>query len=182
MINSCISKNKLISYFFNESPNQSDLKQKFIFHSCCLSVLGELLYFILSLGLPRWFHGKESSYQCKSHRRLRFNAQVGRTPWRRKWQPMPGFLSGESHGQRSLVTYSPWGHKELNMTEVTAHSLRVACCWRGHLLKGLPQKEEKNTTNNVSVLKGFCSRITHATSAYTAFPKCSHVHACRHKG
>ena len=32
-----------------------------------------------------------------------------RTPWRRKWQPTPVFLPGKSHGQRSLVGYSPWG-------------------------------------------------------------------------
>ena len=32
-------------------------------------------------------------------------------PWRRKWQPTPVFLPGESHGQRSLAGYSPWGHK-----------------------------------------------------------------------
>ena len=36
---------------------------------------------------------------------------------RRKWQPTPVFLSGKSHGQRSLVDYSPWGHKELDTTE-----------------------------------------------------------------
>ena len=38
-------------------------------------------------------------------------------PWRRKRQPTPVFLPGESHGQRSLVDYSPWGRKELAMTE-----------------------------------------------------------------
>ena len=32
-------------------------------------------------------------------------------PWRRKWQPTPVFLPGESHGQRSLVGYSLWGRK-----------------------------------------------------------------------
>ena len=37
--------------------------------------------------------------------------------WRRAWQPTPVFLPGESHGQRSLEGYSPWGHKELDMTE-----------------------------------------------------------------
>ena len=37
--------------------------------------------------------------------------------WRRKWQPTPVFLPGESHGQRSLVGYSPWDHKELDTTE-----------------------------------------------------------------
>ena len=31
----------------------------------------------------------------------------GRFPWRRKWQPTPVFLPGESHGQRSLVDYGP---------------------------------------------------------------------------
>ena len=31
------------------------------------------------------------------------------------------FLPGESHGQRSLAGYSPWGHKELDMTEATQH-------------------------------------------------------------
>ena len=30
-------------------------------------------------------------------------------PWRRKWQPTPVFLPGRSHGQRSLIGYSPWG-------------------------------------------------------------------------
>ena len=35
---------------------------------------------------------------------------------RRKWQPTPVFLPGESHGQRSLVGYSLWGHKELDVT------------------------------------------------------------------
>jgi len=32
-------------------------------------------------------------------------------PWRRKWPPTPISLSGEFHGQRSLVGYSPWGHR-----------------------------------------------------------------------
>ena len=34
------------------------------------------------------------------------------SPWRREWLPTPVFLPGEFHGQRSLVGYSPWGHKE----------------------------------------------------------------------
>ena len=38
-------------------------------------------------------------------------------PWRRKWQPTPVSLPGESHGQRSLVGYSPQGRKESGMTE-----------------------------------------------------------------
>ena len=42
---------------------------------------------------------------------------LGRSPWRRKWQPTPVLLPGYSHGQRSLVGYSPWGHKESGWTE-----------------------------------------------------------------
>ena len=37
--------------------------------------------------------------------------------WRRQWQPTPGLLPGKSHGQRSLVSYSPWGRQELDTTE-----------------------------------------------------------------
>ena len=42
---------------------------------------------------------------------------VRKIPWRREWQPTPVFLPGESHGQRSLVGYSPWGRKESDTTE-----------------------------------------------------------------
>ena len=42
---------------------------------------------------------------------------VGKIPWRRKWQPTPVFLPGESHGQSSLVGCSPWGRKESDTTE-----------------------------------------------------------------
>ena len=38
-------------------------------------------------------------------------------PWRRAWQSTPVLLPGESHGQRSLVGYSPWGSKESDTTE-----------------------------------------------------------------
>ena len=38
-------------------------------------------------------------------------------PWRREWLPTPVFLPGEFHGQRSLAVYSPWGCKELDVSE-----------------------------------------------------------------
>ena len=41
---------------------------------------------------------------------------------RRKWQPIPAFLSGESHGQRNLAGYSPWGRKESDTTEQLTHT------------------------------------------------------------
>ena len=38
-------------------------------------------------------------------------------PWRKKWQPTAVLLPGKSHGWRSLAGYSPWGHKDLDLTE-----------------------------------------------------------------
>ena len=45
------------------------------------------------------------------------NAKVRKILWRRKWQPTPVFLPAESHGQRRLAGYSPWGHKESDRTD-----------------------------------------------------------------
>ena len=60
--------------------------------------------------LTWWFSDKESAYQCK---RLGLDPWVGKIPWRRKWQPTPLSLPGKSHGQMSLVGYSPWGCKRV---------------------------------------------------------------------
>ena len=46
-----------------------------------------------------------------------FDPWVRKIPWRRAWQPIPVLSPGEFHGQRSLVGYSPCGHKELDMIE-----------------------------------------------------------------
>ena len=52
-------------------------------------------------------------------KRHAFDPWVRKNPWRREWQPASVFLLEESHGQRSLADYSPWGHKESDMTEAT---------------------------------------------------------------
>ena len=49
---------------------------------------------------------------CLQSGRPGFDTWVGKIPWRRKWQPTPVFLPGESHGWRSLVGYSPRGCKD----------------------------------------------------------------------
>ena len=54
---------------------------------------------------------------CLQCGRPRFKPWVGKMSWRRKWQPTPVFLPGKSHGWRSLVAYSPWGHKESDTTK-----------------------------------------------------------------
>ena len=54
---------------------------------------------------------------CLQCGRLGSDPWVGKIPWRRAWQPTPIFLPGESHGERSLVDYTPKGCKESDMTE-----------------------------------------------------------------
>ena len=66
--------------------------------------------------------GKGSTCQCRRLRKLGFDPWVRKIPWRRKWQPIPVLLPGESYGQRNLVGYSPQHHKELDTTEVTSHT------------------------------------------------------------
>ena len=61
---------------------------------------------------------------CLQCRRPGFSPQVGKVPWSRDWLHTPVFLPGEFHGQRSMAGYSPWGRKELDMTEqLTVSSL-----------------------------------------------------------
>ena len=49
---------------------------------------------------------------------------------RRKWHPTPVLLPGKSHGRRSLVRCSPWGHKESDMTKRFHFSL--SCIGEGN--------------------------------------------------
>ena len=55
----------------------------------------------------------------------RVQSWVGKIPWKREWQLTPVLLSGEFHGQRSLLDYSPWGPKELDTTEQLTLSLFI---------------------------------------------------------
>ena len=67
--------------------------------------------------LSRWLRGKETTYQSRRNKRCGFYPWVGKIPWGRKWQPTPVFLPGKFHEQKSLVGYSPWGHKESDTRE-----------------------------------------------------------------
>ena len=78
---------------------------------------------ILKIGLHKWCRGKESSCQCRKCKIRRFDPWIRKILWSRKWQPTPVFLPGKRHGQRSLVGYSSWGPKELDITEHIAHTL-----------------------------------------------------------
>ena len=80
------------------------------------------LHISLLIDFPGGASGKESVCQCRRRKRCRFDPWVGKIPWRRAWQPTLVSLPRESHGQRSLVGYSPWGRKESGMNEATEHA------------------------------------------------------------
>ena len=93
---------------------------------------------------------------------------------KRKWQPTPVFLPGESHGQTSLAGYSPWGHKESDTTEQIMHthtweSEKEAGWWKQRL------KWCGHKSKNVGMPPG---------SKKTAFPlgPPESVQPCRHPG
>ena len=105
--------------------NQELLAHCFLFISpdCSLTEDGAGLFYFCIPHLIRGFlggaGGKEPACQCRRHKRRRFDPWVRKILWRRAWQPTPVFFPGESHGRRSLVGYSLWGCKELDMTEAT---------------------------------------------------------------
>ena len=79
------------------------------FSGCGLGLLTAVASLVL--GLPRWYSGRESGCQYRTHRRPWFESWVRKIPWRRTWQPTPVFLPGKFHGQRSLAGYSSQGHR-----------------------------------------------------------------------
>ena len=64
-------------------------------------------------GFPGDLDGKESTCQCRRHG---LDSWVRKISWRRKGLPIPVFLPGKPHGERSLAGYRPWGHKGSDMT------------------------------------------------------------------
>ena len=80
---------------------------------------------------------KESACQSRKHKKSRFDLWVRKISWRGTWQHTPVLLPGESHGQRSLVGYNPWGRKGSDTTERLTLSLSFIF---HHLIFNIPQK------------------------------------------
>ena len=66
--------------------------------------------------------GEEPARQCGRRKRHGVRSLGGEYPLEERMATTPVSLPRESHGQRSLEGYSPWGHKELDTTEATAHT------------------------------------------------------------
>ena len=138
-------------------------------HSLVTSSEGEVLcftYIIIAFNhppAPLGFPGgkepassKEPACQFRGHKRLGFDPWVGKIPWRRAWQCTPGFLPGESHGQRSVEGYSPWGHTDLAATEPHARKPSQIVTITTHILhrKTLRLTVTKQPAPGLTVSKG----------------------------
>ena len=76
------------------------------------------------VGIPGGASGRDPTCQCgKTIRDTSSVPRSGRSLRGRTWQPTPVFLPGESHGQRSLAGYSPWGHRESDTAKATRHGI-----------------------------------------------------------
>ena len=88
-----------------------------------LTALFRYHWYIIASQIYNWYiiasSGKEPTCQCKRPKRCWFNPWVEKILWRRKWQSTPVFLPGKTHGQSSLMGYSPQGRKELDTTKAT---------------------------------------------------------------
>ena len=78
----------------------------------------DMLPSIAFIGLLWWLSGKESACNAGD---LDSILGLGRSPEGGHGNPLQ--YSGEFHGQRSLVVYSPWGHNESDMTKELIVSL-----------------------------------------------------------
>ena len=71
------------------------------------------------MGFPGGATGKEPACQRRRWKRQGFDPWVGKIPWEKEMATTLVGLPGESHGQRSLMSYGPWSRKESDTTEVT---------------------------------------------------------------
>ena len=107
------------------------------------------------------FGGFPSSQTVKNPPAMQetWSPSLGREdPWRREWLTTPFFLFGAFHGQRSLVSYSPWGHKEAHTTERLTLASSVgfsnmcirSSCQEFHfrILEESPRKEPSDVSSN----------------------------------
>ena len=81
-----------------------------------------------------------------------FDPWLRKIPWRRGWQPTPVLLSGESHRQRSLVGYRPWGHKSQTQPKQLS-TLAQTDRFKQHLVKLVMCKALYKMPQNIKTSK-----------------------------
>ena len=108
---------------------------------------------ILFSGFPGGARGKEPACQCRRHKRHRFDPWVGKILLNGTGHPTPGFLPGESHGQRSLAGYCPqaqrvghnWATKHILFQDAKTITQNGACL-APSLLVDYPKPNPKSRT------------------------------------
>ena len=120
---------------------------------------------------PGGTSGKELACQCRRHRRCRLDCWVWKIPWRKAQQPTLVSLTGESHGQSNLVSYTPQGRKESDMTEATQHESTRVCNTHTYTFTHLycsltpPQRQSyKSFVEYMLLLKNIC--VYHRNQEY----------------
>ena len=112
------------TFYLPSSSAQTLVQKTATFHLKCVSIFGRASPL---KRLLRWLSGKVSTCECRSRKRGGFDPWARKISWSRKWQPTPVFLPGKSQGQRSLEGYSPWDHKDPDVTEwLRTHALTPA--------------------------------------------------------
>ena len=115
--------------------------------------------------VPGGLDGKVSAYNVGDL------GSIGKISWRRKWQPTPVLLPGKSHGQRSVVGYTPWGRKESDTTE-RHHSLTLFT--NGHVPGGSDGKVSAYNAGDLGSIPGSSQRVRRWLSDFTfTFTFCS---------
>ena len=106
---------------------------------CCnvtsLNDSKEVYTFILFMTFLKVFPDGSAAIESTWYADVDLIPGLGRSPWRRNCKPLPVLLPEKSHGQKSLVDCSPWGHKESDITEHTATSLNAF--WRVSVTKNI---------------------------------------------
>ena len=148
------------SWLLGEGRSQSaSLTFGFVLYKGRVTVISNLwkrITYRPLVGLLQWRSGKESTCNVGD---VGSDPWVRKIHWRREWQPTPVFLPGESHGQGSLVGYSPWGCKELNTVEQLSNNNEQLTTWsswplaEGSLLWSLPLSAHRKPLS----LNGFFS-------------------------
>ena len=150
---------------------------------------------------PGGTSGKESACQGRRCKGYGLDPWVGKITWRRKWQPTPVFFPGQSHGQRSLVGYGSWGHKESDTTEhmcTHTHTHTHTCahththvCTQRHMCAHMHTHTcvhtcvcvhihtrvhaHRDTRTRVCVHTCACTRIHTCAHTHTMFPVCNYL-------
>ena len=111
---------------------------------------GKSYQLIIEIELYWWISGKELACQFRRHG---FDPWLGKIPWRRKWKPTPVFLPGKSHGQRSLASCSPWGCRELHMTDCSTQQQVFESAVSSRLT---PPNRSHSTPSGIPATTGWC--------------------------